>query len=473
MDARPPFTLRDALVHRYRVVLVVVGVFLLVAAVLSVFLPRTYESTAVIYLDTARTATDFDAGIAAGDLLQHDFIVSANGRTVLLKACAATGVSCSSAELADPEGTVGKRITATVFRGTSDIAVTAQAPTPAAAAALANAVAQAMIDQDAAEVVRLLKLALDDLDKQMAGILAATHVEQEALKASPPGSPAAAAHEAELARLHDQYTLTAARQLDIQQRQDRLTNVATIINAAQPPSKPEAPSPSRYLLAALVAGLCVGVFAALLIERFDDRISSARSLAVATGVPMAFVSPSESHRLPLPAPPPPKGRLYTSVLSHLLARSPDARAVLVVAASDRDDAEAVASGMSSVARDAGQRVGVVNSNGHWLEAARQPARAASAQAAPTLYGNGSRTASAVADRIPQYEGGEAPADELVLVAVPSPDTSPAALTLGRNVKRAVVVATRGVTHFSDAHRTAELLRESGIEVLAGVLAPRD
>jgi Mrp family chromosome partitioning ATPase len=55
------------------------------------------------------------------------------------------------------------------------------------------------------------------------------------------------------------------------------------------------------------------------------------------------------------------------------------------------------------------------------------------------------------------------------MSVPSPDVSPAALALGRSVKHSILVATDGVTHFGDARRTAELLRESGVNVLAGIL----
>ena len=58
---------------------------------------------------------------------------------------------------------------------------------------------------------------------------------------------------------------------------------------------------------------------------------------------------------------------------------------------------------------------------------------------------------------------------MVLVSVPSPDTTPAALMFGRTVRRAMLVATRGSTRFGDARRTARLLRESGVDVAAGIL----
>src|SRR6266566_5868822 len=146
MDERPPFNLRDALLHRWSVVVAAVSTLALIACALYVVLPRSYEATAIIYLDTARTATDFDAGIAAGDLLQHDFIVSATSRPTLLEACKSPGIACTADDMTAPENTLGKKVTASVFRGTSELAVTAKGSTPEAAAALANAVAQAVID---------------------------------------------------------------------------------------------------------------------------------------------------------------------------------------------------------------------------------------------------------------------------------------------------------------------------------------
>jgi len=50
-----------------------------------------------------------------------------------------------------------------------------------------------------------------------------------------------------------------------------------------------------YVGAALVAGLCVGVFIALLIERFDDRIFSAEGLAKAAAIPVDTIALGTPH----------------------------------------------------------------------------------------------------------------------------------------------------------------------------------
>src|SRR3954471_10540366 len=139
MDERPPLNLRDALLHRWPVVVAAVSILALVACALYVVLPRSYEATAIIYLDTAHTATDFDSGISAGDLLQHDLIALVYTRATLVEACQSEGVECTPEDLVAPEETVGKRVSASINRGTSSLAVTAKGSTPVEAAALANA----------------------------------------------------------------------------------------------------------------------------------------------------------------------------------------------------------------------------------------------------------------------------------------------------------------------------------------------
>ncbi|HKB33785.1 MAG TPA: Wzz/FepE/Etk N-terminal domain-containing protein [Candidatus Dormibacteraeota bacterium] len=461
MDDRPPFTLVDALRHRYRVILGVAAVFCLAAGLLSFVLPKTYQATAIMYLDTARTATDFDAGIAAGDLLQHDFIVSANSRATLKEACAAAGAGCSQSDLVAPETTIGNLISASVYRGTSGLAVIAKGRTPSEAAARANAVAQAMIDQDAAEVIRLYQPALDHLNKQLAQLTSDIDSEQKALASTTPGSPAAAAHEAELARLQNAYTLALTRQIDLSQREDRLTNIATIVQPALPPAKPESPNPALYIGAALLAGLCVGLFAALLIERFDDRIFSAEGLARAAGIPPVFVT--DNVRRPLFSNP---NNAYARALANLLARSPDApRTVLVVAASEKDRGETVAGGLGAVVANAGQRVKVIEYGGHFRAStgARDDPPGLTTITMPQSL---SHSPADVAG--PPGQGGSQDG-EFVLMSVPAPDVSPVALDLGRSIKHSVLVATHGVTHFGDVRRTADLLRLSGVDVLAGIL----
>lgn len=450
----------------------IVAASLVVAGAFAALRPPTYQTDATIYLDTARTATDFDVGITTGELLQHDFIVLATSRQVLLDACASPGVSCTAEELASPETTLGQRVSASVFRGTSMLTVAAKGATPGAAAALANAVASALIAQDTAEVTRLFKAAADDIANQLKAQSAAIDKERQALEHSPAASSTATSHAAQLARLQADYSALLARQQDTAQRQARLSSVATLKQPAVPPTRPESPSFIRYLLAGLIGGICIGVLAALLVERYDDRIVSTEGLASATGTPLAFtVAPAGTNRSRSDQAP------YALALASLLSRLPEERTIMVTAASARDHSDGVATGLGSVAAHSGQRVIVVqgdgvsrngNSHGHRPSTPREEIDGLMTVTLPAT--NGSGTAAAVAEVCRQYDFRSS--DAFVLVSLPSPDTSPTALMLGRTAKRAVVTATAHVTRYRDARRTADLLRHSGIDVVAGILLTR-
>jgi capsular polysaccharide biosynthesis protein len=465
MEDKPPVTLRDALRHQRFLVLAIVAAFLLGGGVLSLQAP-TYESAAAIYLDTSRNVPGFDAGVAAGELLQHDFIVLSTSRPVLQQACATSGVICSAQELAAPETEMARRVSVSAFRGTSMLAVAARAPTPDQAAILANAVAQAMIDQNTAEVTRLYKPALDDVNKQLAALNASMEAEKQAAAKSPANSAAAAAHLSQFAALGNQYASASSRQQDILQQQARLSNLATLLQPAVPPARPVAPSPARYLLIALIAGLAVGVVAALLMERINGRIRTAEGLARAAGIPIALTAPRLNGH-----PRPGDYQPYSLALASVLA-VPEPRAVLVMGASAKDHSDSVAVGLGAAAAHSGQRVVVVEADGEGADPSRLPAKVNGLRTVPAHSDNGTATAGAVAAVQQQYDF-PAAADTLVLVAVPSPETSVSGILAGRTARRAVITATTGVTRFRDARRTAQVLQQSGIEIVVGILvAPR-
>lgn len=464
MEGKPPVTLKDALLHQRFVVLAIVGAFVLAAGVLSLR-PPMYEASAAIYLDTSRMVPGFDAGVSAGELLQHDFIVLATSRPVLQRACATPGVSCAPGELATPESTLAHRVVVSVFRGTSMLTVAARAPAPDEAAALSNAVARAMIDQNTTEVIRLFKPARDSLEKELTDLSSTMEQERLALQKSPAGSSTAVAHENQLASLQSQYSATYTRLQDIAQQQDRLSSVATLLQPALPPASPAAPSPGRYLLTALIAGLAVGLVSALLMERFGGRIQSAEGLARAAGIPVALVAPRPDGH-----PPAADQRPYSLALASLLARSPDARPILVMAASARDHSDAVATALGAVAAQSGQRAVVVQADGHAADPDWFTPEVAGLTTIAATSDNGIGPARAVAAVRKQYDFESA--DTLVLVSVPSPDLSPTAIQLGRTTGRAVLTATAGVTRYRDARRTAELLQRSGIEVVVGIVVAR-
>jgi capsular polysaccharide biosynthesis protein len=444
-DDRRPVTVAGTLRRRGWLVAAVVGLAVAIAALASFLMPTTYKATAALFMDTGRTSTSFDLGLQTGQLIEHNYITLATTRSVLLQACATPGVHCSAAELAQPERFLAKRVGATVLNGTSLIGITGSAPAPDEAAALANAVAAAVIDADNAQVVRLLKPAQASLDAELQRLTAAM----------------AKARPTDLPMLQSEYANAYSRQLDLKQLQSRLTNIATIAEAAQPPGRPAAPDPPRYLVAALMAGLCLGLFAALLVERFDNRSLSPEDLARVTGAPVILAPRRSKPRSSIDR------RSYALAYASLFAQRPQTRALLVAGASARDHTDGVAVQLGAVAAEAGQRVFVVESDGG-SNGFRWPHPEVTGLTTITPTPDGVLAAPrAVAEIQSRYEFGSSNA--LLVIAVPSPDASPTALMLAHTANRAMVVATAGVTRFSEARRTADLLRQSEVEVAAALL----
>jgi Mrp family chromosome partitioning ATPase len=126
----------------------------------------------------------------------------------------------------------------------------------------------------------------------------------------------------------------------------------------------------------------------------------------------------------------------------------------------------VAAGLGTVAATAGQRVTVMEFDGH-ANGSRKPFRSEVAGLSVIAMPAGLSESPAGVARLGGLDGVQD--GEFVLMSVPSPDVSPAALALGRSIKQSVLVGTHGITRFGDARRTADLLRQSGIDVVAGIL----
>jgi succinoglycan biosynthesis transport protein ExoP len=438
-------TFTEALWRQRLIVLVTAALFLVAAAFASVILPKTYQASATLYLDTVLGAAS-----------QQDFIVLATKRPVLSEACTFPGVGCSAKEIDHPETELSKRVAVAIVQGSSLLSITATAPTADGAAALANAVAQAMIDQDHAEVLRTFKPSEDALNTEATRLATAMNNEQNGVAA---GGSAAAAHQAQLTELATQYVAVQNRLQDLTVQKEKLLGVATVIEQATAPSEPVIPDPLRYLLAALVAGLLVGVLAALLRQRFDDRLFSTEGLAKATGASFVTVIPAHSPRGLI------GGSTYALAHANLLARYPHTHRVLVAAASMKDRADGVAAGLGVVAAETGQRV---------LLARSDPTMGLVLPTAANANGSALTTVTLPSENVAQAASALINAGDydFAVLAVPSVDSSPAALTLARSVDQTILVATVGVTHFAEARRAADLLRQAGGTVAASFLVPR-
>jgi capsular polysaccharide biosynthesis protein len=459
-DERTAFkTIGRAIHHRRSLVMALIALFTLGAGAAALLRPPTYQATALLFVDERfNSSQGFDLALQAGELLSTHYINEANSQPVLERACSgkyfdASKFSCSPALLAN-------HVSASTVQGTDAIAISATSRSAEAAAALANAVANALVDQDRADVDALmgptrdyLNGALDQLGKQIADEQATI---QQLEKQTPPGEPAhIAGDQAQLTMLETQYGDTYAQLQNLQIEQSRLSGSLTLAQPATTPTKPIDPDPLRYLLVGLVAGICFGVLAAVLLDRYDDRLFETDTLAQAAGTSLVVSLASNSSA-------PSVFDSYALARASLLALHPYMHKLLVVAASPHGSVRSVAAGIGMAAASTGQKVLVVDAETKTGEDSPHFSENGSTMTivnAPSS-GDATRAVRALAEANGEYD--------LTVVSVPSPDHDPTAMMLAHAADVAVVVATARQTRFSEVRRTSEALRLAGIHVAAAL-----
>jgi hypothetical protein len=204
-----------------------------------------------------------------------------------------------------------------------------------------------------------------------------------------------------------------------------------VLAPAVPPSTPVRPDRSRYLLVALLTGICAGLLAALVRERVDDRVRTAEDVARAAATRLVV---SIDGRAPAER----RARLLSIAARKLGARG---KTLLVVAARKEERAGEVAEALVRAATVNGDPAVLYRAN----LGTRSPALAARAIQAGS-WG-------------------------LTLVAVPAPAESPMAVSLARLADGAVIVASAGKTRFSQVAGAAAALRAAGVPTVAAVVTP--
>lgn len=456
-------TIGGAIRHRKYVILAIVALFTLGAGIASVVRPPVYQGTALLFVDERfNSSQGFDLALQAGQLLSAHFIQAATSEPVLDRACSGAYFSGSSASLTCTPTALGPRVSATTVRGTDWIGVSVTASSPAGAQALANAVANALIDQNKADVAALLAPTAAYLDGELKQLTAEITAEEATIdklqrEAGPGQSAAIAGEQAQLALLQSQYASTYSQSQQLVIEQNRLAGSLTLVQPASLPAKPIDPDPLRYLAVGLAAGLCVALAAAVVLDRFDDRLFESEALSRAASTRLVV---SVSQRQELSAR---NNELYSVARANLLAQHPHLSKVLIVAASRRDRVRGVAAGLGMAAVNAGQKVLVIDAEANTYVMQRQAGKNGSMMtivSAPTTH-QGVIDGESLTDR-DQYD--------LTIISAPSPEHDPTAVTMARTADVAIIVATARVTRASDVRRTAETLRLAGIQIAAGVFA---
>jgi len=177
-------------------------------------------------------------------------------------------------------------VAATAVLNTDTIVVAATSTDPTRAAKVANAYAQAYIDQRRTEALTGAAAATNDLQSKIGPLQTQINMLQAA------GSRSSITSQAQLTSLLQQQSLLEQQITTLQLASALNANSVTIIHPATVPRAPSSPSLLRDALLGLAAGLVLGIALAFLRERLDDTITTKEDVgSAAPGLPVLGLIP--------------------------------------------------------------------------------------------------------------------------------------------------------------------------------------
>lgn len=176
--------------------------------------------------------------------------------------------------------------------GSTDVvSVTVRSGDPTTARVLADAYVQAYIEVKREQSVEALVSAGTELQRKISELQGQIDTLDQQAAAAPESQQADL--ESQRRTLVDQQSLFKQRLDQLQVEAALATGGADVVRAADQPSEPSDPQPSRSAALALVVGLLIGLGAAFLLDYLDDSIRSPEDLErAADGLPVLAVVPS-------------------------------------------------------------------------------------------------------------------------------------------------------------------------------------
>jgi succinoglycan biosynthesis transport protein ExoP len=274
-----------ALRRRWRVVLALPVIGLLIAGGVIALAPKTYTATASVSVAGLPTDSRPAKGSGVG--------VDMDNEARLAQSYAVAKVAAQQLKPSpDVQQLVGS-ITATVPANTTLMNIACAEPTASRAAACANEVAAAYLSTRRANAVNSLSGQLAAVRSKVASILPGVIKASGQVTPSKPGttpSSSAITHQLEAKAATNELNALLGRvnsltpELASLQKQNS-TAAGRVVNSAGPPSSPSSPRMALVLPSGLVAGLIVGLIVALALELRDPRLHEAREIERVHGVP--------------------------------------------------------------------------------------------------------------------------------------------------------------------------------------------
>jgi capsular exopolysaccharide synthesis family protein len=336
-------------------------------------MPRLYEASSRLLVNQAQTP-----GIVAySDVLTSQQLTKTYSELIHTRPVLENALANLKLEMT-PEQLDG-RLNVQVVRDTMLLSLKAQSTDPQQAADIANAVAQAFIEENRATQLGQAASSRDSLHEQLTSLEAdikSTSDQIDRLRNAPGLAPEARL--AETSRLQgtlSQYQLTYSQLLkseqDMRLAESKAYSSVVVAEPAKASIVPVSPKTAQNVLLAALVGLMLAVGVALLVEYLDDTVKSDDTVLATLGVPaLGFVSRihgGAAHGAAYPLSKNPHSpvveafRILRTNLQFSLLDRPG-RALLVTSASPLEGKTTTVVSLAQVLADAGQRVIVVDAD---------------------------------------------------------------------------------------------------------------
>ncbi|MBK7200244.1 polysaccharide biosynthesis tyrosine autokinase [Candidatus Amarolinea dominans] len=314
-------------------------------------LAPVYQAQAMLQVSPASLSSGDIGAIAASERLASTY-----AQIIVQPATLEATIARLSQDGAAPTWPLA--VTAEPIRETQLIRLRVEGPSPAAAAQVADAVAQTFIETNRMRQVARFAASKTNLEQQMAAL--ETQIKQEAAGSASPEV---------LSRLRQSLSALTASYETVRLAEAQASDNVTVVQPARASARPLRPRPLFNALAAAIVGLMMALAAALLLEALDDRLNSAERVTAAIALPvLATVGRSsgldQSGLVISQAPHSAAAEAYRMLRANLRFTSLDRplRTLSVVSAEPGEGKTTTAANLAVALAHAGQRVILVDAD---------------------------------------------------------------------------------------------------------------